>query len=186
MAGRTPTEAVEEFLLRLRASAGTITKAQLVTSRRGKDPHGSHSVTFGPPSNVGPLATLDDRPRLHLQLAHYYTVVETDDPERGPWKVHTTGYLYSLVDAEGDELLNFHWHPDGQSPYKEPHVQIGSGVCPSTWYPKIGRAHIPSPRTSLEQVIRIALDAFEVQPLRPNWEQILQRNHDAFMTWKTR
>lgn len=121
-----------------------------------------------------------------------YHIVETNDLNRGPWKVTTTGYEYALLDPQGREILTYHWNPvDAGPPYPHMHVSgrltpldIGKGLPPIP----LGELHIPTDRVALEAVIRLLLEEFEVPPRKPEheWRRILDEGEAAFRAWRTR
>jgi hypothetical protein len=57
-----------------------------------------------------------------------YDVVKLDNPPpevEGPWKVGTRGYRYHLMIEDLCEVLVWHWPPDGNSTYTDPHLHVG-------------------------------------------------------------
>jgi hypothetical protein len=97
---------------------------------------------------------------------------------REPWKTSTRGYLYGLDDDQGREIIGFHWHPAGRSAETAPRFHLGAGA-------RVGRpeltvdAHLPSGRVSVEEMLRMAITVFEVKPIRPNWEEVLDASQRA-------
>jgi hypothetical protein len=120
--------------------------------------------------------------RLGLEVTHGYRIVEAQD-ERGPWKVKTAAYMYTLKDDQGHELIAFHWHPEGRSDVQVPHLHLGLGL--QLGRKELLKAHIPTGRIALEQVIRFAVETFGVGCHRTDWAKILDRNQRVFDTWKT-
>jgi hypothetical protein len=178
LAGRTPHEAVDNFLVRLRQSTSCITRVQLVISSGGREPGSTHIVSFDP----NPTLKAADRTTIGLSVVHYYEVVRATG-KRGPWKVRSAGYLYSLLDRNDHELITFHWHPQGNSDVTGPHLHVGSALA-SSWK-KLPKAHIPTSRMTLEQIIGMAIDGFGVIPLKEDWRGLLDRNQKIFDAWKT-
>jgi hypothetical protein len=117
-----------------------------------------HILTLG----VGDAIRLSSQDRIHLRFAHYYRIVE--DPELGQrWRVITTGYVYSLDDANLQEILAFHWHPTGRSPVIEPHLHLGPGA--RVGYDRLHRAHIPTGHITIQEVLLLAINDLGVEPL---------------------
>jgi hypothetical protein len=112
---------------------------------------------------------------LTLEIGMLYEIVETDDPQRGPFKISTRGYSYSIRDGNGLAAAH-HWHPTGDSSYHEPHIHV-----PAT-FPGL---HFPCGRTSLEEVVRFCIRELGVEPRREDWESILTMNEDRFQTYRT-
>lgn len=112
---------------------------------------------------------------LTLEVGMLYEIVETDDPQRGPYKVTTRGYAYAV--HEGRNLAAaHHWHPTDDSSYHEPHIHIPA-IFPGL--------HFPCGRTSLEEVVRFCIRELGVEPRRDDWEPILAMNEDRFQTYRT-
>jgi hypothetical protein len=120
---------------------------------------------------------------LYMRIAQQYRIVESDS--RGPWKVQTTSYAYSLFRANDlQEVLAFHWHPTGPSRVTTPHLHVegGSGVT----FPRLAGAHIPTRRISIEEFLRLAINELGVRALRDDWRKVLdkgQRGFEASQTW---
>lgn len=125
--------------------------------------------------------------RLGLAVALGYHVVR-DAGVAGGWTLSTARYIYEIVDAQGDSLFEFHWHPDGSSRVGTPHLHIrptlkvGEGSL--DLYRAVTKSHIPTGHLSLEQVIRFLLPEVEVEPLRKNWEAVLQATEARHREWR--
>ena len=122
--------------------------------------------------------------RLHLSVTIHYEIVQTSDPQRGPWKVSTRKYMYHVVADDMTEVILFHWHPDGKSDEKEPHLHVGSSqLTPTAVVSR--RTHLPTGRVSLESVLELLIQGFGVVPLRPDWQEILAASESDFHRWRT-
>ncbi len=110
-----------------------------------------------------------------------YTYV-TAEGEAGRWKIKTLAYAYEIRNAEGKDLLAFHWHPDGGE-IKYPHIHVGHAT--GIRHAGIRDGHIPAGRVSAEAVIRFAIEALHVKTLRNDWNKILAKTQGAFEKWKT-
>lgn len=113
--------------------------------------------------------------RLALEIGMLYEIVQTDEPQRGPFKVTTRAYSYAINQPAG-LLAAHHWHPTGESSYHEPHIHMPA-VFPGL--------HFPCGRTSLEEVVRFCIRELGVEPCRDDWESILAMNEDRFQTYRT-
>jgi hypothetical protein len=91
-----------------------------------------------------------------LTLEQGYEIVEAEG-ERGPWKCSTQWYQYSLNDAEGREIVAYHWHPAGESNVTRPHAHLGVGARVD--HPQLLKAHLPTNRVSIEDFL---LSAFAI------------------------
>ncbi|WP_236728490.1 hypothetical protein [Mycolicibacterium obuense] len=116
-----------------------------------------------------------------LFASQRYELVQTtenehSDPEREPFRVSTREYIYRLERDDPSWVMEWHWHPKGDSPERNPHIH-------PTVDPK---AHLPCPRFAIEDVIGgcIALGA---SPSCDDWEQRLRDTldvHKMFRTWE--
>jgi hypothetical protein len=110
-------------------------------------------------------------------VRHEYALVETDDPERGPWKVETRAYFYRLDDADEHEIVSWHWHPRGRSREQRPHLHVK--------HSQLTGVHVPTGRVSVESVLRMLLAELDVRPCRPDWATVLDSAEAAFRRWRT-
>lgn len=99
----------------------------------------------------------------------YYRIVETPG-SRGPWEVSGVGYRYALHDAE-HEILAYHWHPLARGEVVFPHLHLSAGA--SVAHAGLTRAHLPTGLVQLEDVLCLAVEAFNARPLRRNWDTVL-------------
>ncbi len=53
-----------------------------------------------------------------------YRIIHVDDPDLGPFRITTEGYLYALVAPDGREIFGIHWHPDGAGAVAYPHIHL--------------------------------------------------------------
>jgi len=170
MAGRKPAEAVENFLEPLRRAVSRFTKTVISVSP-GYDPKGNpHTLWLGNATDPVPIGR--DR-RFQILLSQQYEIIPFEG-ERGPWKVRTLAYNYSLYEGEG-VILGYHCHPSDRVPY--PHAHIYCSELP--------RHHLPTGRVSVEQILRMTATEFGVDPLNRDWEAVLAETQAAFETWQT-
>jgi hypothetical protein len=175
VAGSTPHQAVENYLAPLRRALSCVTDAQLqITGRVPADEPHRLTLGYGQPVALGSGIALTAEQR--------YTIIEAEG-ERGPWKVSTASYIYSLDDAEEREIVAFHWHPAGRSSEVRPHMHLGSGA--GLGYHVLCKAHLPTNRVALEDVLRLAIKDLAVEPRRDDWSDVLWRSQSAFETWGT-
>jgi hypothetical protein len=97
--------------------------------------------------------------------------------ERTSYVARARAYLYELLDAEEREIMVFHWHPEGPSSETAPHLHLGAGA--GELRAEFARAHVPTGHIALQQVIRLAIEAFGAKPHRANWRSALARSSDA-------
>jgi hypothetical protein len=170
LAGRTPAEAVQNYLDPLQRAVSCITDEVINVSGGYYVRDKPHLATLG----RGLPVRLRAQQNLALILSQHYRIVEGEG-ERGPWKVQTTRYLYQ-VQADGSEYLSYHWHPEGLSDRVRPHVHLALDER---------RRHFPTGRVAAEDVIRLLIEDLDVEPRRSDWREILDETQAAFETWRT-
>lgn len=122
----------------------------------------------------------EDAPSLYLHATlnfHY----EPHPKYPGEWKVKTDAYAYSLslTEAFEKELLSFQWHPESKITF--PHVHAALVGEPSSH-----KAHIPTRRILLEDVLWLAIEDLGVMPIRTDWEELLgdaRKRVQEFGSW---
>lgn len=148
MPGQNPREAVEEFLNPLRAASSVLDgHAQLLVRRTGDYRTGVvYAWTL-----CGPRG-MELRGLGHLHAEMRFEIVESDPARHGGMlHVATRGYRYRLeVTRKGrtKDLWMIHWHPNGDSPYKEPHIHIPDHLS----------RHLPTGWITFEKVIGWCVD----------------------------
>jgi hypothetical protein len=182
MAGRTPAEAVNNFLTPLQRALSCVTRAVLSV-------RGGHRVSTTP--NIllfqdNPVLLGDDK-RFALKLIQHYRVVEDEAP-RGPWKVSTVAYYYTVETPEtsttpAQEVLGYHWHPQERNAVTYPHLHLYQGA--GTLQHNLIKAHLPTARIAVEDVVRCMITQLGVTPLREDWEAILTETQAAFQKYRT-
>lgn len=172
MTGRTPAEAVRAFRGALQQAVSCVTADVLTVGRGGYAP-----------APFAHLLQLPSRPvrlagevRIALTVNHWYHVVH-DAGARRQWRVHTAGYLYALDNWDGREIIAYHWHPIGPSHVTTPHLHLGAGA--GTLRRDLAQSHLPTGPIPLMDVLRLAIEAFAVRPLRPDWSEVLERTRSA-------
>jgi len=112
---------------------------------------------------------------LLLSLNQVYDIVEAEG-ERGRYKVATRSYIYTLYDKDG-EIVGFHYHPD-QTP--------DIGFCHMHFRRSdYKRAHFPTGRVAIEEVVALAIRDFGVAPRRDDHEEIIRAGLEKFRAWRT-
>lgn len=188
MAGRTPRTAFGNYFGPLRDAIQCVTFVPLTLA----EDFGSRGPTLGHVyavalNNMDPTPLTSD-PLIALTVGQNFRIIRAEG-DRGPYRVTTVSYFYSLETADHREIINFQWTPESPRGMTFPHLHIGSAVTrhASLIRPRdLHKAHIPTGRVSLESVIRLAIDEFGVEPKKPAWSDILSTSEAAFMRWKTR
>jgi hypothetical protein len=117
------------------------------------------------------LQAVPGYPRFTFSMGQRFSLRHVpDDTDRGPWKVRTEAYQYTLHDADGRELWAYHYHPQGLSPITWPHFHMyaATGVRED-----LAKGHYPTNRVAFEEVLLLLLDLkrgrFGIRPLRADW-----------------
>jgi hypothetical protein len=178
MAGKNPREARQNFVQPLQQALSCVTQAVLITAKSPSDPTLEVLTLSNGPARIG----RDGRCTLDVGLQ--YRIIEFEG-SRGPLKVSTVGYAYTLAEAARPEvtLLAYHWHPHGRSQNTSPHLHIYQ--CAEIRRPDGRVAHFPTGRIALEEVLRLVIQEFNVRPLREDWEAIINSTQTAFEKWRT-
>lgn len=165
MNARSPAEAVNLLLSHLQRAVSTITEAVLVVSRGGYHPSADpHALT------LDTSVRLQSAERISLRLTYnYFLQSRADTP--GSWRASMAGYFYTFLDAEHRELLGYHWHPEGRSHVRTPHLHLGPAARMGNL--SLGSAHVPTGMVVLPDVIRFAITELGVRPLRADWSGVL-------------
>lgn len=141
MPGRNPHEAVRNFIDPLSRAIGVLDGyAVLYLSKRGGYHQGEELAWV---LNEGEGMEL---PGVGMYFAEMGFKVVPADPAKheGKFRVTTLRYRYKLRDPNGEDLWRVHWHPDGTSSYKDPHIHIRPQL----------KVHLPTPRITFEQTIQ--------------------------------
>ncbi|CAN5423340.1 hypothetical protein BH10ACT3_BH10ACT3_02810 [soil metagenome] len=112
---------------------------------------------------------------LKISVSMHYAVVKHEDPDKGPWKATTTGWIYHLYSSKGEKLAMYHWHPIGISPITTPHLHVPGQKC-----------HYPTGRVLVEDVLAVAVELGAEPRDATKWRDIEERNRANFLkgaTW---
>lgn len=180
VAGRKPHEAVSNFIDSMQKTVSCVTGSVLRPSKNGyARSEKPHILAF----QDDPVVLKGDD--LALSVRHDYRIVRGVGGVHGRWKVETAAYYYELQTQSGLEILSYHWHPDGPSPAKFPHMHIGTGS--GVEIDGLLKAHFPTPRMVLEDLVWMLVTDFGVQSEREDWESVLGRSrarYEADRTWQ--
>lgn len=180
MAGASPKQPVENFVRPLQRALSCVTTA--VIDRQGGYDLGviyALTVNAGEPVRLARVARPSD---IAIRIGQQYRIVHAEG-DRGPLKVQTVAYMYTLEDADGREVFGYHWHPESRSPSSFPHIHFGAGAMVGR--AEVQRAHFPTGRVSVEEFLRLLIEAFDVRTRRRDWRAVLQQTQAAFSKWRT-
>ena len=172
------------MIRRLRTSASCITRQRLVASEYRRLEHPG-TVFFAPANTFARLRTERGNPGLLLQVQSGYRIVR-DEAQPRFYQTTAVSYLYRILDLHEREILAFHWHPEGVSPVRHPHLHLTSRVRPieiddpanpnrERGHIALAEMHISTGPVPFEDVVRLLIEEFRVIPLRPDWEEILNQ-----------
>jgi len=184
VAGRTEQQALRAFYEPIQQAVSYLTADVLTYIPTGP---GSYALYFGGSRSSSAVRLFGDA-QLALHLVQRVRLV-TAEGQRGPFKVSTTSYNYSVADADtNQELVVFHWHPQGRQPEGhaakllacDPHMHVGSGA---TVDDRILNRHVPTERLSIEDVLLLAIEMGAVP--REGWHNIIVAARDRFRKYRT-
>ncbi len=163
--GRNPYQAVQSYRSSLQRAVSCVTSSViLVGSTQGYRPGSEHRLVLGPEEAVR-------LPGADLSLSVQVFAWVSEPAGQAPWTVSPFGYYYALRESEGPEIVAYHWHPGRRSPIDFPHLHLGAGSGVSR--EELQKAHIPTGRVELEDVLLMAIREFGVRPRRDDWQEIL-------------
>jgi hypothetical protein len=170
---RRPTEAITDFVDSIKAIIRIVTPIPIDTPDR-----------YNPsPALVRSLELGADRPvplrgpgRISFQIRLRYQIIGGDDDG---WGVQIVAYQYALLDRHEHEIVAYHWHPDGPSAVVTPHLHLGAGAAAGRV--ELMAAHLPTGPIPLAALICLAVEAFDIQPFRRQWDTVLRQAEAAFI-----
>jgi hypothetical protein len=175
MPGPNPAAAVEAFLDPLRDAVSCIGTAHITLSPRARGKVGeTHAWTL----NRGRPVALQSGWAFRAGM-RFETLDLGQSEGRDRFRVTTREYIYS-AELHGREFMSAHWHPLAKNSEVEfPHYHFGAAaLTPDGGY--LARAHIPSPRVSLEAFIRLMIRDLGITPARDDWEERLAQSETVF------
>lgn len=177
MAGRSPKEAVTRFVTPIQRATSCFLGAGKVTVD-SEDPETEGVLTLNSANVVSLPKATKGGPAVSLVATMRYRIVEDETPGRGPWKVSTTGWMYSLME-DGNTVVDFHWHPVSNSHVVSPHLHVRSSV-------RLKKRHVPTGRVLIEDVLGFAVELGAAPRDPKTWARVAKRNRSAFLlgaTW---
>lgn len=112
---------------------------------------------------------------------------EVEDPvPENKETVSTRYYLYSIADADCNDLVGFHFHPElNEDPVIYPHVHAYANKDERFLAVNLHRRHIPSGRVALEDIVHWLIVELKVKPQREDWEAVLAEAREKFKKTQT-
>lgn len=177
MPGRTPTEAFRAFVEPLELAASVLGHVKLTFSPGGRSqPDEVHAWTLNGGSGYS-------RAGWHFEAGMMYSIIRDDRVDYGPWRVTTLAYRYRLGVVDRPDVFRMHWHPDGDSHVKVPHMHLPLATGDMSNDEAL-RRHLPVKRQTFEQALRWALE-LGMPPARDDWRELLDRAEEAHLRFRT-
>ncbi len=162
MSGRTPEQAVDAVRVPLQRAVSCVSPVVLKgTATRAL---GQGVLSF-PTSGA---VRLRGDANFRLSVSHWYTIAAAAN-QTGRWVAATVGYAYALRDRDDREVIAYHWHPTGAGSIAFPHLHV-EGRRRSL----DRKVHLPTGQVALVAVLRCAVSELGVEPLRSDWQTILE------------
>lgn len=183
MPSRTAAEAVEHYRTSIQRTLTCVTRDVIsLQGAPGRSPYDpgvdDHVMELGRPGVV----RLTGAEQLSLRVLFRYQIGSTGEHGRG-WDVTTRAYYYAVRDADRDEVVAYHWHPEGSGSVTDPHLHVGRAIVgPALQFGNryIHRMHFPTSQVSLAAFIRLLIEEFGVRPLRDDWDAVLREHGDDY------
>ena len=166
MTSRSPAEAVSEYVSSIQRVVSSVSDAVVSVD-------GGYYVADAPHIlrlNQGRSVRIGGSSRILLAFYQYYSVVETEVP-RVRWMVSEEGYEYKILDADGREIIVYHWHPVEHNPIAFHHLHLEHGAAVGRG--ELQTAHLPTGYVSVADILRLLIVDFGAVPRRGDWESIL-------------
>ena len=182
MPGKSPEEAIDNFIGFISETLSCITSAQLIGHHQKSD--NIYKLLFRDSACVNSYAGK----KFYIFVTQAFTVKKC---EGGLFKVHTLQYSYVFTDSKKPTtkgILAYHWHPDDFN-LRDPHLHLH--ITPETGYPEIERliakAHFPTSRVCLEDFALLLIKYYKIKPALADskWKPILKKNKNAFSQMAT-
>jgi hypothetical protein len=152
VAGRNADEAIRDYKTGLTSAFNCLkcySKLEFTAPRRARGGDPCSWILVGPGSDEGiQLPGIGGR----LEASQRLRIVEREgQPRESKFGLTTTGYDYSMTDADGRELWCMHWHPETpNSDIAYPHIHLRQ---------LFGGAHLATGRLLVEHAIHWAIEA---------------------------
>lgn len=113
---------------------------------------------------------------LLFSVTQYFRIVNS--AELDDCAVRTESYTYEILDSiTQNDLFCFHWEPNSTVQY--PHIHLGF-AAKGHGLPIDNKAHIPSGRVAIEDVVAFLIKDLGVKPLTDNWITVVGLSRGLF------
>jgi hypothetical protein len=169
---RRPREADEHFVDSIKEALRVVTPVPADTPGRfDPSPGVLHVLELGADRPV----PLRGQGRISLRFRLCYRL----DQDADGWWAQVAAYQYTLLDYREQEIVAYHWHPEGQSQVVTPHLHLGAGALIGRT--ELGAAHLQTGPVPPTAAIRLAVEAFGAQPSRQQWDVTLREAEAALL-----
>jgi len=172
LADRKSRAAVRDQVERLRRCILCLTNQPTQIFQRLDNPK-IFSFEFVPKNDPAPSKLQSRLARIHFGLRLEFVLDET---HRVPpiSAIRLSGYSFQIIDGFKTELLVYHWHPNGLSRVRTPHIHVGSSIGRNDVI-AISDLHLPPGIVSLAAIVRFLIVEIGVEPNRPDWDRMLMQ-----------
>lgn len=181
MPGPNPAAAVKAFTKPLQLALSCIGNVHITLSQGALGTVGdTHSWTL----NDGTPIALGNGLLFRAGMK-FETLDRGQSERRGRYRIRTREYIYEVTGPKSQPIISAHWHPLARnSRFADPHWHVGGITVPKDCV-YLDRAHIPSPRVSIEEFIRLMIEELGVTPRSSDWDKRLTQTHKVFTKYKT-
>lgn len=156
-AGKNKREAYESFVGPLKRAISCVAKGKVVSTA---DSGEGGTISLSP----APFSIPGSPYSLFITHSFHYVPYEVKS-----WRVSSLRYEYAIeVTKTGQEIVAFHWEGFGNGVVPYPHLHTGVANELTR------KAHLPTGRVPLEDVIYFLISDLGIPPLQKNWQEILQ------------
>jgi hypothetical protein len=171
VAGKTPRLALKAFTGPIQSALSCFATGKVTIDCYDPDTEGRLVFNGGRPTKLhGPE-------KVRITCAMQYEIVMTDGAK--PWKVHTTNYIYRLLDRNENPIVDYHWHPASTPDVPFPHLHARQYGC---------KRHYVTGRVLIEDVLVLGIECGAAPNNPGKWNRILNGNRKNFAlgaTWGT-
>lgn len=99
------------------------------------------------------------------------------ESEHSGFDAEIAGYNISISLSNNQELLSYHWHPNGIGHFRGPHLHVSARAGVSDEHSHsihLGKKHLTTGLVQIEEIVRMLIQDFEVRPLVQDWERRLR------------
>jgi hypothetical protein len=96
-----------------------------------------------------------------------------DDP--GDWEATTASDAYRRLDLSEQPVISEHWHTEGLSDVRTPHLHIEEATTPID----LSKTNVPTGFVGSPAVLRMTISDLGIEPRRADWTAVLDNAERA-------